>query len=148
VIESATYNDSGGVFWQGRYTLPLAVGVPILAAVTLTSTERGRQLATSGLLLGIGVVIGLAHVLAFAQNLRRNTVGYDGAFQFWEHPNWVPPLSPLLLTIAYVVAIGAFMTWLLGAASASEERAPVRPRAGGERAVPTELDAVGAPQEV
>ncbi len=32
VIESAAYGDAGGLSWQGRYTLPIAVGIPILAA--------------------------------------------------------------------------------------------------------------------
>jgi hypothetical protein len=115
VIESATYNDAGGVNWQGRYTLPLAVGIPILAAFALASTERGRALVTSRLLLAIGVVIGFAQVVAFAQNLRRYTVGYDGAIQFWKHPNWAPPVSPILLTIAFAVAVSAFLAWLLSA---------------------------------
>ena len=122
VIESSTYNEGGGVSWQGRYTLPLALGIPILAAVALATTERGRQLVTSRFLLGIGVVIGLAQVLAFAQNLRRYTVGYDGDIQYWKHSSWDPPVSSLLLTIAYVVVVGAFMTWLLRAVPGPEER--------------------------
>ena len=122
VIESRTYNEGGGVNWQGRYTLPLAVGIPILAAVALASTERGRQLVNSKFLLGVGVVIGVAHVLAFAQNLRRYAVGYDGAFQFWKHPSWAPPVSSLLLTIAYVIAVGTFMIWVLSAVPGSDDR--------------------------
>jgi hypothetical protein len=127
MIESATYNEGGGVSWQGRYTLPLAMGIPILAAVMLGATERGRELVTSRFLLTVGVVIGLAHVLAFAQNLRRYTVGYDGDIQFWKHPFWDPPVSSLFLTIAYVVVVGAFMTWMLSAVPRPED--PVRSEA-------------------
>lgn len=122
VIESATYNESGGVNWQGRYTLPLAVGVPILATVALASSERGRQLFTSRLLWAAGAVIGVAHVLAFAQNLRRYTVGYDGELQFWNYPKWAPPLSPLLLTIALGVAVAVFLWWLLTAVPERSEQ--------------------------
>jgi hypothetical protein len=65
-------------------------------------------------------VLAVAQAFAFAQNLRRYTVGYDGAVQFWKHPDWTPPVSPLLLTILYLIVIGAFVAWLLGAV-------PVRP---------------------
>jgi hypothetical protein len=113
LIESATYNEGGGVNWQGRYTLPLAVGVPILAAVALGTTARGRQVVTSRFMLGVGVVVGVGQVLAFAQNLRRYTVGYDGDIQFWKDPFWSPPVSSLVLTIAFVVASGLYLWWLL-----------------------------------
>jgi len=114
-IESATYVDAGGLSWQGRYTLPLAVGIPILAAFALTTTERGRQLVTRRFLWVTGIVLAVAQALAFAQNLRRYTVGYDGAVQFWKHPDWTPPLSPLLLTIVYLLVVVAFVAWFLGA---------------------------------
>jgi hypothetical protein len=72
----------------------------------------------------------VAHLLAFAQNLRRYTVGYDGAIQYWLHPQWSPPLSPLLLTVAYALVLTAFVGWVLGAAGRS---AKVRATAEAER---------------
>jgi hypothetical protein len=113
VIESATYNEGGGVNWQGRYTLPLAVGVPILTTVALGATERGRQLVTARFMLGVGVVVGVGQLLAFAQNLRRYTVGYDGDVQFWKDPFWSPPVPSLLLTIAFATATALYLWWLL-----------------------------------
>jgi hypothetical protein len=112
IVDSTPY-DAGGTFWQGRYTLPLAVGVPIVAAFTLSSTHRGRELVTGRFVLTIGVVVGTAQFLAFAQNLRRYTVGYDGDLQYWKDPEWQPPLPPLLLTVAYAAVIAAFLAWLL-----------------------------------
>ena len=112
LLESARYEDSGGYFWQGRYTLPLAFGIPILATIALASTERGRQLATRRLMFAIGTVVAVAHVLAFAQNLRRYTVGYDGEIQYWKHPAWSPPVSSLLLTIAYTIVVIGFVWWV------------------------------------
>jgi hypothetical protein len=112
LLESARYEDSGGYFWQGRYTLPLAFGIPILATIALASTERGRQLATRRLMFAIGTVVAVAHVLAFAQNLRRYTVGYDGVIQYWKHPAWSPPVSSLLLTIAYTIVVIGFVWWV------------------------------------
>jgi hypothetical protein len=121
LLESARYEDSGGYFWQGRYTLPLAVGIPILATIALASTERGRQLATRRLMFAIGTVVAVAHVFAFAQNLRRYTVGYDGEIQYWKHPAWSPPVSSLLLTIAYTIVVIGFVWWVF-ASSAPMDR--------------------------
>jgi hypothetical protein len=113
VVEATPYREAGSL-WQGRYMLPLAVGVPILAALALAATEQGRELVTPRFLLTVGVATGVAHFLAFAQNLRRYTVGYDGEFQYWKHPEWLPPvLSPLLLTLAYAAVVIAFTAWLL-----------------------------------
>jgi hypothetical protein len=112
VIESMEYREAP-YSWQGRYTLPIALGIPILSAVALASTERGRRLMTGRLLLMIGILLGVAHFFAFAQNLRRYTVGYNGEIQFWRHAHWSPPLSPLLLVILYAIAVGMFIAWLL-----------------------------------
>jgi Predicted membrane protein (DUF2142) len=127
IVDSTPY-DAPGTFWQGRYILPLAVGIPIVAAFTLASTERGRELITGRFVWTVGVIIGVAQFLAFAQNLRRYTVGYDGDIQYWKHPEWQPPLPPLLLTVAYAAAITAFLTWLLVDPYSSAPSASTTPR--------------------
>jgi hypothetical protein len=112
-IETAQYGNQGGLTWQGRYGLPLAVGVPIVAAMAIASSKRGRQIAEPRVFIGAGVMLVVAHILAFAQNLRRYTVGYDGEIQYWRHPKWSPPLSPLIVTIAYALLVTAFVAWFL-----------------------------------
>jgi hypothetical protein len=129
ILESRAYRDVGGVFWQGRYTLPLAVGIPIFAAVASASTERGRQFVQPRILVAIGAMLTVANVLAFSQNLRRYTVGYNGALQYWKNPSWAPPLSPLLLTVAYAIAFTAFAAWALVFCQI-RERAPEEPNLG------------------
>ena len=124
VIESLEFG-SASYSWQGRYTLPIAVGIPILAAVTIGSTERGREIVTGRVVLTIGVLLAVAHFFAFAQNLRRYTVGYSGEIQFWRHPQWSPPISSLVLTTVYAIVVAAFLVWLLG----------VVPEAGGPASV-------------
>jgi hypothetical protein len=123
LIESAEFGNAGGPIWQGRYTLPLAFGIPILSAIVVASTEGGRQLPARRLLLGVGIVVGVAHVLAFAQNLRRYTVGTDGEIQYWRHPEWTPPVSPLLLTIGYTIVITGFVCLVFAGARGPAERA-------------------------
>jgi hypothetical protein len=125
-LESAVFGSAGGAAWQGRYGLPLAVGVPIVAAMAIASSGRGRQLAEPRLFIGAGVMLVVAHILAFAQNLRRYTVGADGEIQFWRHPHWSPPLSPLIVTIAYALLVTAFVAWFLYSARPRDEEPEAR----------------------
>jgi hypothetical protein len=118
VLESAAYGDAGGPAWQGRYGLPMAVGIPIVAATAIAESRRAHDFAASRLYIGVAVLVVVAHVLAFAQNLRRYTVGYDGEILYWRHPVWSPPLSPLLITIAFALFVTAFIGWYLFAAGA------------------------------
>jgi Mn2+/Fe2+ NRAMP family transporter len=110
-LRSATNAD--GAFWQGSYTLPLAVGMPILAAFALAATERGRELVGSRFVLVVGLVVSFAQLLAFAQNLRRYTVGIKGPIAYFQHAQWNPPLPSLVLTVAYALAVTAYVAWLL-----------------------------------
>jgi hypothetical protein len=119
-LEIPAYRDVGTVFWQGRYTLPLAVGVPIVASMSIAVTEHGRQLVGTRFFWVVGAIVAIGSTLAFAQHLRRYTVGYDGDVWYWLRPRWSPPLSPLLLTVAYVIAIVAFVAWILVFSSAPE----------------------------
>jgi hypothetical protein len=64
-------------------------------------------------LVSVGAVLGVAQIIAFAQNLRRYTVGHYGDLQFWSHARWSPPVSPLVVTLAFIVIVAAFMWWLL-----------------------------------
>jgi hypothetical protein len=136
-LEIPAYRDVGAVFWQGRYTLPLAVGIPILAAMCIASTKRGRQLADGRLSWAIGGIVVIGSTLAFAQNLRRYTVGYNGDVWYWLRPQWSPPASPVLLTIGYVIAIVAFVAWTL-VFSAAREAAPEEAHAEVRAAVGSE----------
>jgi hypothetical protein len=111
-IESATFSDAGTFTWQGRYTLPLAVGIPLLAGVALSTTDRGRELATPRFLLFVGAVFAAGQTIAFAQNLQRYTVGYHGNLDFWNGAKWSPPLSSLLLLIVFAIVVVAFTWWL------------------------------------
>jgi hypothetical protein len=58
-----------GYFWQGRYTLPLAVGVPLVAAAGSRARLGRRSLA---LLLA---VLAVCHLVGYVITLGRYTVG-------------------------------------------------------------------------
>jgi Predicted membrane protein (DUF2142) len=117
VIESAKAEDVGFI-WQGRYTMPLAVGVPILAGLMVSTGERRYLvLDRTRLTLIATVALFVAHFLAYVQHLRRNMVGYDGPIQFWRDPNWSPLLPAWLLTAGYALALAGLLLWLFGRAS-------------------------------
>ncbi len=119
-----------GFYWQGRYTLPFAVGVPLLAVFALQS-RGGRKLLLGGLFVpALGSLLVLANILAFYQALRRWSVGANGAYLYWLDPNWKPPVPQWLLIGAYSAAFIAFMVWLLGTdrARAGREPTPVHAR--------------------
>jgi hypothetical protein len=90
---------------QARYTLPLAVIVPLLAGEIVA--RRRHRVSSLGTRLP-GVVLGLAlavHVVAFWSNARRNAVGVQGPVMFLGQSRWVPPLgwAPWLFLVAVVV---------------------------------------------
>jgi len=103
-----------GPFWQGRYTLPLAVGVPIVGAYLVGASSIGARLARSRLAIVVGVALGVGQFLGFAQTLRRFTVGINGPFQYWVNAPWSPPLGALTLTLAFIAAVALWLIWMLG----------------------------------
>jgi len=97
--------------WLGRYAMPFAVGIPVLAGIALRGPALGRARGTAVMLAGAGLAAG--HVLAYGQNLGRNTVLADGTIWFWTKATWSPPGSPLVLMIAFTVATMAWVAWLV-----------------------------------
>lgn len=128
VLESAKAGDVGFA-WQGRYTMPLAVGVPVLAGLML-ATDKGGHFSLDRTRLYVVVMIALfvAHLLAFVQHLRRYMVGYDGPIQFWRDPDWSPLLPAWVLIPAFALALAGLLLWLLGPASVEQGGVEARER--------------------
>jgi hypothetical protein len=117
-----------GYFWQGRYSMPLVLGVPVLLALSLSAeAHRGdrppdadpvaaeplpRGISDGHVVVPVAVAVVVAQVAAFGQALRRNTVGYHGALDFVIHPLWNPPAPPWFLILAYAVTVSAFAWWV------------------------------------
>ena len=102
--------------WQGRYNLPLLVGVPLLAAHGLARARITRPSRSSPGLLLVMVLLWCGSVLAFAQTLRRFSVGADGALVFWRDPVWSPtvPIPVLLVLLGAAVAVWLWMMVSVG----------------------------------
>ena len=97
-----------GFFWQGRYTLPLAVGVPLVAAVAATR----RRPVPVPLLAALLAVLGVCHVLGFVTALGRYTVGAGSGWGLVDVV-WSPPLPALALAVAAGLATLAWSVLLL-----------------------------------
>jgi hypothetical protein len=112
-----------GFGWQGRYTLPLAVGLPILCGFALAMEGRAfpRQ---ERIVIMVGIAYVVAQFLAYWQNLRRYTVGYNGALLFWRDPAWSPALPSLFLLSAYAVLLVGLAVWLWDGATAGTSEIP------------------------
>ena len=117
------YLPRTGVFWQGRYDLPVLAGVVILAASVLD----GRGAAVPGLrrLLTAGIpAVALLQLLAFLGSLRRYTVGVNGSLNpFQWGSGWRPPVPALLLVGLMTVAMAVGWAWFAALAARREPAA-------------------------
>jgi hypothetical protein len=95
-----------GLVWQGRYTLPLAVGIPLLATAIIGNSRLPSRL-TRRMAAFLVVGVPTASVLAFAGALRRFMVGVKGPIDFLRGP-WQPPGGAVLVLVWYGVASALF----------------------------------------
>ncbi len=110
-VEAVRYDDLG-LIWQGRYTLPLAVGVPLLAAFSasesrLAAADVVERLAPLAWLPAVG-----ANVIAFALALRRYAVGTSEPLDL-SLDGWVAPVDPVVLIALFVAVEALLLAWLL-----------------------------------
>jgi len=128
IAESALLILPTGFALQGRYVLPAAVAVPVLAG-ELVHRHRDRVpvlVARAGwavVLLGVATI----QLLAWLVNAHRNAIGAAGRLNFLVYGDWRPPLGwwPWLA----LAALGAGLL----VAGGAREAWPERPAAPGRR---------------
>ncbi len=101
-----------GFPWQGRYTLPFAVGVPLLAAIAATSRNLIGEGLARPLVAWTVWVAGLAHVGAFWWALVRYQVGE----KLGHNPligSWHPPVGSLAVLVLFAAATAALIGLVL-----------------------------------
>lgn len=124
VIEASQARELGYA-WQGRYTLPLAVGFPIIAALLAESVwaTLGPRLTR---FLVSSMVVG--HVFAFLWALRRYAVGVGGPLSPTKWPN---PAVSWTLVIGFALAAMAYGRWITHLAAADLVPNETNPRTSG-----------------
>jgi hypothetical protein len=104
--EAANY----GILWQGRYSLPLATGIPLLAAFIIGRRSPGLELRQRRLATTAIAAIAVGHAGAFIWSLRHFMWG-QGQWSFL-HSQWEPPVPGIVLVIAFVAVASSYAWWL------------------------------------
>jgi hypothetical protein len=99
--------DTSGTYWQGRYSLPLLVGVPMLLA---RSPMRGDVDRRVGRTVGI-TALAVMNVAAWS-TARRFGVGTSGSLAPWD---WDTPFAPIypLIVLVVLAALSAGLAAIL-----------------------------------
>jgi hypothetical protein len=133
VLIHASQARSLGIIWQGRYILPVAVGLPVLAGYILVERLGRAELADRpddldtppldtphletphldtrrlGIALAtvVAVVMAGVQLAAFGLNLHRYVNGADGGWFTQEPGAWLPPLPiAIILALALLATAG------------------------------------------
>ncbi|HEX2179639.1 MAG TPA: DUF2142 domain-containing protein [Actinomycetota bacterium] len=94
-----------GVFWQGRYSLPLAVGVPILASACIGRGSRAFDLLTRrGAAIGVPLVAGAIQLVCLVAAARRFSGGGASWSFLWQQPSPISPVGLPLVLWAFLLA--------------------------------------------
>lgn len=119
--QGATY----GQYWQGRYSMPFFVGIPLL----LTSRRGSRRGSGEGLgivaradaldrlALPLGVIAWLVMNIGFIGALHRWGVGVGGTWAPQRWDTWGAPLHPIVLIVVHVASSAALLRIVLRPAS-------------------------------
>jgi hypothetical protein len=122
-VYDAYLRASGGMGLQGRYMLPLTVGVPVLAASV--GPWKGRNAAVAARIAGVSTItVAVVQVVAIVVNARR----YNGGVTWplispFAHASWNPHLG---WACAVLLAISAAAAWLAGVHFRSIRKVPER----------------------
>lgn len=121
VLISASHARRFGFAWQGKDTLPLAVGVPILAAALIGSSSAITPRLRTWLVRAAAAFVALAQLGSFIQALRRNATGLPGPINYFHGP-WRPPLGAIAATVVvvYVWVLLAAILWRHGSRAPRE----------------------------
>ncbi|MFE6910567.1 DUF2142 domain-containing protein [Streptomyces erythrochromogenes] len=103
VVAQASQAERIGMVWQGRYLLPFAVGLPLMA-LAVCATRAPEYGLPWRRLVGLSVVgLALANLSAFYWTLRRFAVGTKGSWVATS-AHWAPPGGWAFWTCLYAAA--------------------------------------------
>jgi hypothetical protein len=107
VLEMARGNTTG-TYWQGRYSLPLLMGVPMLFGLPLV--ERLRRATQQWLAPAIASIGALVSIVVFVVAVRRWGVGTNGSWNPRAWDTYGAPMSTTLLILVHGAGIAA-LAW-------------------------------------
>lgn len=139
ILAASVANELRVGFWQGRYSVPMGVGVPLLLgyAAGRTSDRRVRWWA-AGFSLLAGMIVSIVAVRSFLLFFHRNSVGI-------KHPwsltgGWQPPGGIILwLAVLCLAMSGLALVAATAAAGPTATDSPDGSGANGSQAIPVAL---------
>ena len=120
ILESPNL-DTTGLLWQGRYWLPLLVGVPLVAMSHFASRDRVSPRSTAAL-MSLGLVLIAGQIWAFVVALHRYENGVGGTGK--KFGQWAPPGGAGLVTGAFVVGMMLYLGFIVFVASQEQLALP------------------------
>jgi hypothetical protein len=117
--------------YSPKYTLPLAVGVPIVAAFLLDQAKQLRPHATWLLAVGVVVAFVVPQLALYWTVAHRFTVGERGPILYFLDPRWSPRVAASVLLGVFVLALG----WLAATVGRQAAMLSVPRRASQARAM-------------
>jgi hypothetical protein len=93
---------SAGLFWQGRYALPVFVG----SALLLGGVRNSKAQLDRGLVVTVSAGAIVVWNLSLWQQSRRWGVGEDGSMLPWRWNTWSAPAPAWLLLIIFLASSG------------------------------------------
>jgi hypothetical protein len=109
-----------GRYWHGRYTMPLAVGLPIVLAWRARTDEpddRDGDTLVDRLVPIVAVVAWLVSNVALLAAQQRWAVGVGGTWYPWRWDTWDAPIWPPVLIVLHAIASGVAIAWCAGGRS-------------------------------
>jgi hypothetical protein len=100
-------NDATGTYWQGRYYLPLLVGVPIVVGSVDLPDAVGRRIGTTAAVVGLAVTNA-----ALVAMVRRFAVGRSGSLLPWDWDTYEAPLPPIVVLAVHLAASVGLLWWI------------------------------------
>lgn len=98
-----------GEYWQGRYSMPFVVGLPLVLTWRPAGAEPGDQRPSSSLVGPIRWTAWGVSSLAFIAAQQRWGVGSSGSWNAFEWNTWGAPVEPLLLIVVHAAAMAALI---------------------------------------
>ena len=107
VLEMARGNTTG-TYWQGRYSLPLLMGVPMLFGLSLVDrVRRATQQWLGPVIASIGALVS---IVVFVVAVRRWGVGTNGSWNPRAWDTYGAPVSTTLLIMVHGSGVAA-LAW-------------------------------------
>lgn len=100
-----------GSYWQGRYSMPFVVGLPLLLAIrTGASPRAGTSMTVARLGTPLVVTVWVILNLGFAGALHRWGVGLSGSWAPQQWDTWGAPLPPWMLLVVHGAATAVLVS--------------------------------------